>query len=192
PGFFTPFHGEARKYNPVRRQWPIATRVTEIDTVVPMLNPKSGEVLTATFVDNTNPDPGDGSFENPFSELPSQDDADLILVFAGMGATTGNITLMDEQQLLGEGKLYTFEDPLRGTVTMPAAFASTGPRPLLEAADPNQNVITLGNWNRVANFDILGPAPAAIGGTNVDGFVIDMVAATDVTDGIRIVNATGQ
>jgi hypothetical protein len=191
PGFFTPFHGEARKYNPVRRTWPVATRVTEIDTIVPLLNPKTGQAMSATFVDNTNPDAGDGSFENPFRELPSADNADLILVFAGLGGTTGNITLRDEQQLLGEGKLYTFDDPLRGTVTMPTAFASTGPRPILESADPTQNVITLGNWNRVANFDILGPATAAIGGTNIDGFVIDCVTGFDVTDGIRIANASG-
>jgi hypothetical protein len=191
PGFFTPFHGEARKYNPVRRTWPVATRVTEIDTIVSMLNPKTGQAMTATFVDNTNPGAGDGSFENPFSELPSDDSADLILVFAGVGGTTGNITLRDEQQLLGEGKLYTFNDSLRGTVTMPSAFASAGPRPILESADPNQNVITLGNWNRVANFDILGPATAAIGGTNIDGFVIDCITGIDVTDGIRIANASG-
>src|SRR5690606_22440710 len=102
------------------------------------------------------------------------------------------LTRMEEQQRLGAGKVYAFAGPLRAAVPVPSACGSTGPRPLLEAAGPNQNVITLGNWNRVANFDILGPAPAAIGGTNVDGFVIDMVAATDVTDGIRIVNATGQ
>src|SRR5690606_22604614 len=58
PGLLTPFHGEARKYNPVRRQWPVATQVVEIDTTVPMLNPRTGEVLTATFVDNTNTEAG--------------------------------------------------------------------------------------------------------------------------------------
>ena len=189
--FFAPFHGESRKYHPVRRQWPIATRVVDVPTLVPLLNPKTGTAFVAAFVDNTNAGPGDGSLENPFSMLPDSVDADGIFVWTGVGETLGNITLQDCQVLLGQGKAHTFEDPIRGTVTVPAEF-TVGGRPILRAANPAENVVTLANMNRVANFDILGPAPAAIGGTDITDFEINMVDAFNVTDGFHIANASGR
>ena len=193
PSFFPPFHGESRKYHPVRRQWPIATRVVDVPTTVPMLSAKTGKALVLAFVDNTNAGPGDGSLENPFSELPASVDSDGILVFTGVGNTLGNITLNDCQFLFGEGAEHTLFDPVRGIVTLPAPFDSDGPRPLLEAANPAQNVVTLANMNHVSNFDILGPAmAAAIGGTDITDFEIDKVSARGARDGINIVNASGR
>ncbi len=187
-----PFHGPNRKYAQVRRQWPIATRTAIVPALVDSVNPRTGLPNNVFHVDNTNPLPGDGSYENPSSTLPgTAPDADLILVRTGVGSTVGNITLAPYQRLLGEGKAFTFLDAHRGDVLLPEAFGRTGPAPILVPADPGENLITIASKTEVNNFTLLADNTTAIGGMNVTDFRIEMIGGR-AENGIRIVNASGQ
>ncbi|WP_145370471.1 nidogen-like domain-containing protein [Maioricimonas rarisocia] len=181
-----------RRYDQVRRQWGGQVRQIRNPVPVPLRDPRDGLPLNIVWVDNTNGAPGTGTFEDPFQMLPDgADGADYILVRTGVGDTTGNIVLQNDQYMFGEGKQFSINTDRLGMVPIPEMyFANSGPRPTLVGTTAGQNVITLADGNFVSNFDIFGGTAAAIGGSGITDFHIECIAGT-ARDGINIVNYTG-
>jgi hypothetical protein len=115
------------------------------DVDVPLVNAETGQRFHITWVDNTATSPGDGTFENPFTELPDgAPSASHILVRTGVGSTVGNITLADNQHFWGEGREYVLRTTRIGDVTIPDQFfKQTGPAPQLFPFDGTKPVVTL-------------------------------------------------
>lgn len=187
-GAMTPYE---RRYDPVKRAPFVQLAQDKAPVNVELINEDTDLPFHITWVDNTNPNPGDGTFENPFSELP--DDAPLsdhVLVRAGVGPTTGNITLVDNQHLWGEGRAYQLNTDRLGVVTIPDEFfAQSGPRPELVAANGGLPIVTLANNNEVINFDMVGGV-SGIEGADIRDFLIEDVAI-DAVNGILIDNVQG-
>jgi hypothetical protein len=189
---FSPFHGWFRRYAQVRRQWPVATRTVDVPALIAAIDPRTGAPRKVIHVDNTNGRPGDGSFEDPFRSLPdSAPGASLILVHRGDGATLGNIALSPYQRLLGEGKPFTFLDPIRGEIGLPDAFAASGPAPILTPRTLARPLITIASGTEVNNFTIVADGTTAISGGTVDDFHIEMIVGR-AENGIRIVDGGGR
>ncbi|WP_437203185.1 right-handed parallel beta-helix repeat-containing protein [Planctomicrobium sp. SH664] len=183
------YTGYGRRYDQVRRNWPVQTHVDRDGIFVPYINPRTGNDYVLTWVDNTAGPGGDGSFENPFQSLPgSAPSSDLVLVRAGVGDTTGTIQLVDYQQLLGEGQTHIV-NTTRGPIALPEdGFSSVGPAPVLVGSGGAIPVVTLADHNVVRSFEI--NAMNGIAGTDVQDFRLRDLTGT-LTNGINITNASG-
>lgn len=180
-----------RRYDQVRRTWPIQTHDELADIFVPLNDPDDGEPIILSFVDNSAPAGGDGSVENPLDMLPGMiPDADLILVRRGIADTMGNIALVDDQQLLGEGMQHFVNTDRLGVIPLPTdGFSNSGPAPTLVAATLADPIITLANNNLVSNFELEGDFGIAADG--ITDFMIDSIEAQGFLAGIDIVDASG-
>ncbi len=179
-----------RRYDQVRRTWPIQTSV-ELEQIPVALNkPGTMDPIHIIHIDNTNPG-GVGTFEDPRGDLPGTDpDADLFLVRFGAGDTLGNITLLDNQQLLGEGFAQFVDTDRLGVIQLPDTFDQTsGLSPTLRAADAGMPIVTLASGNVVSSFNLAGTD--GIVGTDIDSFLIERIHSDEITNGINITNASG-
>ncbi len=188
----TPYDYSAfsRRFDPVRRSNVVQTQVAETDVNVPVINPLTMLPYTVYHVDNTVAAGGMGSFEDRDSMLPAMTPKDLVLVYAGVGDTLGNITMIDNQQLLGEGKPHFIDTVDQGVIQLPDTFSDTGMFPTLRAANPAMNIVTLASNNRVSGFNMVGSTAADIGGANIDNFWIECIHGSS-TNGVNIANASG-
>ncbi len=180
-----------RRFDQVRRTWNIQINEERDSIIVPLTRPGTVDPIFVSFIDNTTPAGGDGSFEMPFDFLPDAvADADLILVRRGVGDTLGNITLADSQRLLGEGLQHFVDTDRLGVIPLPTdGFDPTGAAPILRAAGMGLPIVTLANSNEVRSFELA--ATDGIFGTDIDSFDIDSITSTEITNGINIVNAGG-
>lgn len=178
-----------RRYDQVRRVWPVQTQVENIAAAIPVTNPGTDDPIRIVFVDNTNPG-GSGTFEDPLEMLPGGDaDADIFLVNTGSGSTFGNITLFDGQQILGAGKPHMVDTEQLGVIQLPSEFNQvSGNFPTLESMDATP-IISLANDNVVRGFNMIGEN--GIGGDAVDNFLIECLHSDVIENGIVINNATG-
>ncbi len=183
--------GYSRIYDPVRRNQPVQLVQDRERVNVPLTNAETGNRFNITWVDNTAAGGGDGTVENPFNTLPNTaPGSDYILVRRGVGNTTGNIVLENNQHMFGEGRVYTVDTVERGIVTIPDAFFDqTGPRPNLDAANPALPIVTLANNNEVINFNMTGGG-VGIFGNVVQDFRIEHVAI-NASNGVFISDASG-
>lgn len=179
-----------RRYDQVRRVWPVQTNVENVPTPIPVTNPGTDDAIRIVFVDNTNSG-GTGTFEDPFEMLPAGDaDADLFLVNTGSGSTLGNITLFDGQQILGAGKPHFVDTEQLGMVQLPSEFNQvSGNFPTLESTITSP-IITLADNNVVSGFNLIGES--GIAGSDVDNFLLECLHSDVITNGIDIDNATGK
>lgn len=180
-----------RRYDQVRRVWPVQVRQELDEVLVPLTQPGTDDAITVAFVDNTADAGGDGTFENPFDSLPgSVPDTDLILVRRGSGVTSGKITLFDDQQLLGEGRQHYVDTDRLGLIPLPSdGFTPTGPAPTLGNGMGMNPIITLASNNVVSSFDLLGNR--GIFGQNLTDFQVDNISSSSIMHGINIQNASG-
>jgi hypothetical protein len=148
------------------------------------LTQPDGDALRIVHVDSNAGPGGDGTFENPFDMLTDVDEpgnsqaGDIIFVHSQSVFNGDNITLLDDQRLLGEG-LDADGEPLEhtvataeeGTIEIPesAPGARNLDRPMI--VDAIGDAITVANNNEVANFDIEG-GDSAVVGTNLTGMAL--------------------
>lgn len=168
--YFPNFTTRDRMLAPWQRNWRIAVEQygTAENTAIAAINPATGKPYFVEFIDNSNPNAGNGTFENPFNSfnhpggLPG---ADIILVERGTSTAAnpylGTMKLFDNQLLLGEGSSIA---PLHlsatyGACTVDGNFAlpgldGSGNYPFVSnpGAGP---AITLANNNEVAGFNII-------------------------------------
>ena len=200
-GFLPCYDCNYRRHGQVRRNWAVQTLASNVLAERAAIDPATGDPLVFTHVDNTNPQPGDGTFENPFQQLPDSALAsDFILVDRGVGVTSGNITLGPGQSFLGEGKPqivttqrgdFALANVASDTNFNVFTFEDAGILPTLQPTDVNSPVITIDDDAVVRGFNITGPNTSqAIAGTDVNNFLIECINAT-IGDGIFITDATG-
>jgi hypothetical protein len=190
-----------RMREPVYRNAYIATQQVETQGSI-ALTDADGQEISIVHVDFTNAGGGDGTFENPYTSLESVNNAgseqgDIILVHAQNGANVYDgqeVTLKDEQRLLGEGGGIEHEVVTQqlGTVVIPETFdgALNATRPTLQNA-VGAAVTLAGITNEsenfaqmeVSNFVITGGDNAVISGANG-------VASVDINN-LNITGTTG-
>lgn len=200
--YFPQWTTRERMMMPVQRNWRVATANTEKDVLVAGTNPATGNPYFVVHVNQTNPLPGDGTWENPFTELPpNAPGADIILVQRdGTDVTplNGPITLFDNQRLLGEGKAHmalidvNFAGLIIPTqnIVLPG-IETDGLFPILTSPG---NIINIANNNEVSAFNLVNAGGFAITNNPMTGsnnFNLNCLNITDNNGGIFLTNATG-
>ena len=183
-----------RKHAPVRRNWPVATRLIADVADRTATNP-DGSALSFAIVDNTVGGTGDGTFENPFTTLPQTIDQSVIIVRSSDTDYVGNIALQDNQRLFGEGKPILIDTDC-GVFNLVDAGISDGSgrgpgiprmmgtptivsRGFTEDAFANTATLTLANGNIVRGVNFVAPGEVdAITGDGINDFTLDCVVAT--------------
>lgn len=204
--YFPNFSTRERMLAPWERNWRIAVQQygTATNALVTAINPDTGNPYFVSFIDNSNPNAGDGTFENPFNSFNQPNgipNADIILV--GRGTSTaanpyvGTVKLFDDQLLLGEGSSL---DPIslsavfgncavNGNFTLPGLDGS-GNYPFV--TNPGGPIVTLANNNQVAGFNMLNGGGDAIVGNGINNFNLhNLEIRGNAGVGINLTNATG-
>lgn len=201
--YFPQWTTQERMMMPVQRNWRVATANSELDAMVPGYNPETDQPYFVVHVDATNPNAGDGTFENPFNYLPaSAPGADLILVQRDgtslLNPLTGPITLSDRQRLLGEGKAHQADIyanfsgivfPTQ-TITLPGFF-DDGNYPYLSSLG---NIVNIASNNEVSAFNMTNALGAAITNFPIAGsnnFNLNSLNIVGNNGGILLTNARG-
>ena len=207
--YFPQWTTRDRMLSPWQRNWRIAIEQygTAENVLVAAVDQTTGNPYFVSFVDNSNPNAGDGTFENPFNSfnhptgIPG---ADIIIVERGTSTEAnpylGSMKLLDNQILLGEGGTI---DPLHLTATFGnctvnadfTGFGTAGNYPFVSNQNigvNNGNAIVLANNNVVSGFNVLGSAGNGVFGSGITNFDLrDMEVFNNAGTGIRLVNATG-
>ena len=200
---------EAKLYLPIVRNYRVAAETYVENFSTPALD-AGGNALDFVWVDNSNPNAGDGTFENPFQDMPGNaPGADYVLVWRGDSSEAnpvlGGIALEDGQRLYGEG--FRFSIAVAGHAFGPApgvfdiddlvpTWSITGDGPFL--SNPGGDVITLANDNHVRSFQIISSGGHGITGAGIDNFLLeDLIIGNDnpglgnAGAGIFLTNASG-
>ncbi|MBS0204559.1 MAG: S-layer family protein [Planctomycetes bacterium] len=200
-----------RMLSPWQRNWRIAIEQygTTQTALVAAINPNTGNPYFVSFIDNSNPNAGNGTFENPFNSFDHPNgipNADIIVVERGTSTQAnpylGSMLLLNNQQLLGEGGTMT---PLSlsatyGNCTVAGNFVlpgidGSGNYPFVSnpnIGSNNGNAIVLANNNVVSGFNIENSANNGIFGNGVNNFDLHGLEIFGNTgSGINLVNATG-
>lgn len=159
---------------PVERQEIIVvSKFKKKHTVDPVaINPATGQPFFVLFVNNTNTALGDGTYENPFSNLTSLDDpisaenaaldGNIIYVFTGDGSSTGmsggNMQLNPGNRLLGSANSHPFQTT-QGLLTVPALTAT---KPNVQGPNTN-HIILMASDCEVSGLNISFPTFTATG-----------------------------
>jgi|GEM_PF-2351246 len=200
--YFPNWTTRERMTQSVQRNWRINTANTQENLFVAAKNPDTGLPYFVTWIDNSNNQPGDGTFENPFNFLPgSAPGSDLILVLKGdtniLNPLSGSITLEDNQRFLGEGKahqadvLVCFESIMfETTITLPG-FTDSGNFPFLTSPG---DIVTIADNNEVSAFNFVDAGGFAVTNIPAQGshnFNLNCLNITGNGGGIFLTNATG-
>lgn len=215
--YFPQWTTRDRMLSPWQRNWRIAIEQygTAENVLVAAVDQTTGNPYFVSFIDNSNPNAGNGSFENPYNSFNHPtgiSGADIIIVERGKSTEAnpylGSMLLKDNQILLGEGGTI---DPLHLTATFGnctvnadfTGFGTAGNYPFVSNQNigvNNGNAVVLGNDNVVSGFNILGSAGNGIFGSgNYNGInrginnfdLRDLEVFNNAGTGINLVNATG-
>lgn len=182
---------QERLYMPVERNYRVTVHQHLLTDPELAINPRTGLPYYIDHVDNTNTNPGDGSYENPFDSLPPSrpGSTDIIYVHYGDGTTnnmTGGITLADYQRLWGDGVEHTIR-----AVQGDFDFLTGTPGLLPVITNTLGDAVTLANFNEVSGFRIDTPLGAGVYGSGITDFDINNVHVVNAgTHGIELLNAT--
>lgn len=191
-----------RLREPVMRNDYVALSQSFVTGGTALTNP-DGTALRIVHVDSDAAPGGDGTFENPYDNLPDVNGAgslegDIILAHA-LSVFDGEVSteLKDNQRLLGEGNgvEHTVATAEAGTIIIPETFAGArdAARPMILSAIGD--AIILADANEVNNFTIDGEgvtnsaivSPAAGSGNPI---LRNLAISNTVDDGIRLTPLT--
>lgn len=205
-----------RLYEPVNRNFRIATTQYEEGFDTPFINPNTGRPFgpgSIVFIDNsnpvggtnTNPLPGStGTFADPFQSVSGAiTGAEVIVVRRGTTVNPdgtpnmpllSDFALLDGQELLGEGLPHTFAG---GSIIFPG-LATSGPNPYVTTS-AGGNIVTLASNNVVNGLNLISPTGGnSIFGNGIKNFSINNInkdvqlpQITGAGGGIVLTNATG-
>lgn len=138
--------------------------------IAPLINPATGEPFSIIFVNNTNPFPGVGTFENPYWSLALAEAnsfaGSLIYVFSGDGTTfqmdTGYV-FKPNQFMSGSGIPLVV-----GPITVPAYTPGISPHATNTAGD----AFTMANNAELAGFTVERASQDGINTANTTGVII--------------------
>ncbi len=203
--YFPKWTTQERMLTQVQRNWRITTDRYQIAKDIPVINPRDDQPYFVVHVDsnNTGAGAGTGTAEDPYHNLPGPVPAgtDLVLVQRGQSTQaapyTGNIQLVDNARLLGEGKAHIFDGYVNygsfshvyNDAVLPG-FSDSGLYPFL--SNPAGDIVTLANHNEVSAFVMQDASNRAIYGNGVDGFHLNnLEIAGNAGGGIVLQNAIG-
>ncbi len=189
---------------PVMRNDYVALSQSTITGGNPLTNP-DGSALRIVHVDSDAAAGGNGTFENPYSNLTDINgggslDGDIILAHAlSVFNGEGSVLLKDNQRLLGEGNgiEHFVATQQRGVIVIPETFpgALNAARPQLLGPASGGDAIVLADNNEVNNFTIDGQnltnnaiaSPAAGSGNPL---LRNLSISNTVEDGIHLTPLT--
>jgi len=122
------------------------------------------------FIDNNAGGPGDGRFTSPFNSianfnsLAADDPGDYIFVYQGTSAYSSALTLLNNQQLIGQGDGLTISPNLSIATTL---------------ARPKISNVTLASGNTVHGVNLQVSSGTAISGASVGSLTINNVFVTN-------------
>ncbi|MDA1213047.1 MAG: inverse autotransporter beta domain-containing protein, partial [Planctomycetota bacterium] len=153
---------DQRMFDQVVQNYRISTNLYTQEEEAPVINPGTGLPFSIIWVDNSNPNAGNGSFENPFQEIHEQICSDIIFVRTGtttaVNPLVSEFILCDNQRLLGEGLPHL----IFGSVIDVPGVSIAGPNPFVTTG-LGGDIVTLANNNEVSGFNFISPA----GGTAI-------------------------
>ncbi|WP_397568893.1 right-handed parallel beta-helix repeat-containing protein [Schlesneria sp. T3-172] len=195
-----------RMLNPVQRNWRVATHTYNQQVDIAAINPETNKPYFITHVNNSNTSGGDGTFQNPFKNLPGNAPGDIILVHNGNSSeanpVTGSIILSDNQRLLGTGRLSTVDlyarygNTIYGNFDLPGT-SNSGIYPYMRNDNASLNggsVVTLANNNEVRALNFTNSAGDAIRNTSAGSrnFLLhNLEISGNGGRGIALTNASG-
>lgn len=162
------------------------------------IDPSTGQPIEVRHVNSAAAAGGDGSVENPFNSLAQLQAGSgpnmILFAHAASVFTSQNVTLQNNQRLLGEGIAHQFT-ATQGTFLLPRATSGVV-QPLIRNA-MNFGVM-LANDTEVSGFNLLAVQGEAIFGMNISNVNINRNLITDTTsnatfDGnaITLLNVSG-
>jgi hypothetical protein len=129
--------------------------------------------IVVVHVNSNAAGPGDGTFEDPFTSLPSTQDADIVYVHADSLHVGESYTMADEQRLLGEGSgvSHFVEVDDLGEIVLPDGSGGAN-RPVIQSA-PLDAITLSTDDNEVSNIGIGNATRHGIFGDGVTDFNIN-------------------
>lgn len=190
---------------PVIRNYRVVAHEDFIVRAEQAYNPADNQPFFVVHVDpNQNPGVGDGTFENPYSQLSQFDtlalgdksNVDIVFVHPNVDGSSTNldqgVTLLSNQRLLSSAVPHIFT-AIQGTFDLPG-YVPTDLPPLLTNAGGG-NVVTFadGATNvEVSGFTIAGSATGnGIFGNNNQGININRNTVQDGLNGVLLTNLSG-
>lgn len=194
-GCLTPSLLSERLYQPIQREEIIVAgkhRKKEVfESIFTAIDPATGQPYSIIYVNNTNPNAGNGTFEDPFQTLLLAQGAsapgNIIYVFQGDGTTSGmnqGFVMKNNQQLLGSGIPHPIITPV-GMITIPAL---TPGFPMLTSSG---TTITLANNDLISGLNIAAPNTGISGQSFTNASIVNNVISNIGDDGILIVDVSG-
>ncbi|MFN0196463.1 MAG: inverse autotransporter beta domain-containing protein, partial [Planctomycetaceae bacterium] len=183
---------DQRMFDQVVQNFRIAQNVFNREETSVVINPDTNAPFTIIWVDNSNPNPGDGSFENPFQSMHDKMCSDIMFVRTGttsaMNPLVSEFFLCDDQRLLGEGLPHL----ILGNVIDVPGVAINGPRPFITTG-AGGDIVTLANRNEVSGLNLISPAGGnAITNTfAIESLNVNNVNVTDLGNGVNLRNIRG-
>uniref|UniRef100_A0A7C4LJU3 Right handed beta helix domain-containing protein n=1 Tax=Schlesneria paludicola TaxID=360056 RepID=A0A7C4LJU3_9PLAN len=189
-----------RMMMPVQRHWRVTVHEYERNTNVVGYNPRDDQPYFVVWVDNSNPAPGDGTYENPYRNPPVllPNETDLVLVRRGnttaLAPLSGSIVLPNYARLLGEGYEHvvdayatfgSFSVAVDNAPLPDPAFTNTGRYPFLTAP---LDIVRVRDHNEVAAFVLQDAGGAAIRGSDNFGFHLHHLEVTNNAGGGIVLN----
>lgn len=158
-------------------------------TVLPVTTGGSNVIY---FINNTAPAGGDGRITSPFNSIAAfnagaADEAgDVIFIYQGSGAYSGNVTLLNTQQLIGQGVALataTGVTPPTGSETLPGATAN----PTITG---NGNIVTLGQNNTLRGVTLGDSTGIDLVGSNFGTLTTSVVTLNGTGRSVSLTNGT--
>ncbi|MBV9210222.1 MAG: cadherin-like domain-containing protein, partial [Acidobacteria bacterium] len=171
-------------YNP-------APGFTGTDTFTYTVTDAGGATATATatisvsntiwFINNSGAN-GDGRLTSPFSSIanynassPTKDPNDVIFIYTGSGAYTGNLTLANGMKLIGQGvDLATGSGITPPTGSDPLPTAGSNP----DIDSTSGNTVTLASGNTIRGLNLRDSAGIDLTGTSFGTLTVSAVGLT--------------
>jgi trimeric autotransporter adhesin len=203
--YFPNWTTRERMLMPVQRNWRINTGTFLEDVGVAATNPRDDQPYFVVWVDNSNTNAGDGTFENPYNTLPllPPEQTDLVLVRRGdttaAAPLSGSVRLPDYARMLGEGRAHVVDArasyaglnvSVDNALLPDEGFRDTGLYPFLTS---NNNIILANSHNEVSALVLQNAGGAAIRGFGSNGFHFNHLEITNNSQGgIVLTGASGQ
>jgi len=152
---------------PERQEIIVVNKFKKKKTIDPVaIDPTTGNPFYVVFVNNTQTSLGSGTFEDPFQNLSTNDNAisaqsgsfpdNTIYVFAGDGSALhmqgGNMVLQADQRFLGSGDAHMYQTT-KGLLTIPPQTPNK-PRIMGVTGMLGFSAVVLDNNNEVSGFNI--------------------------------------
>jgi hypothetical protein len=179
----------------VRNYTVLATSHSDIDSGVAAIDPNTHQPYVIAHVDSAAAPGGNGGVNSPFQTIAAAQASGAAVVFVHANSifhgNDSTVVMNDGEKLFGDGTGERNFLPVSnfGQILLPHG-PTIGALPVLDSA--NGTAVTLANNVILSGFQITNSTGAGIVGNGIGGATLrDLTVSHAGTDGIQIVNATG-